>query len=68
MKRERLDDATIEELSEMLVQAKKKVRVLEEVIARRADDCQHQWMIVFPSGPRDNGEYHYECRLCFKRS
>ena len=68
MKRERLDDATIEELSEMLVQAKKKVRVLEEVIARRANDCQHQWVIVFPSGPRDNDEYFYKCRLCGKRS
>ena len=68
MKRERLDDATIEELSEMLAQARKRVRVLEEVIARRANDCQHQWVIVFPSGMRDNGAYHYECGLCGKRS
>ena len=63
-----LEDATVEELSEMLIQARKKVRALEEVIARRADACQHQWVIVFPSGMRDNGEYHYECKLCFKRS
>ena len=63
-----LEDATVEELSEMLIQARKKVRALEEVIARRAEVCQHQFVIIFPSGMRDNGEYYYECKLCGKRS
>ena len=67
MRRE-LEDATIEDLSEMLIQARKRVRALEEVIARKANTCQHQFVIIFPSGMRDNGEYYYECRLCGKRS
>ena len=45
-----LEDATVEELSEMLIQARKRVRVLEEVVARQANTCQHQFVIVFPSG------------------
>ena len=63
-----LEDATNEELQEIIILARKKVRALEEVIARWAHACQRHWVIVFPSGMRDNGAYHYECGLCGKRS
>jgi len=26
--------------------------------------CKHEFVLEFPSGPRDNGEFYYVCRFC----
>ena len=31
---------------------------------RRLNDCEHDNVREYPSGPRDNGEYTEVCRLC----
>ena len=59
---------TIRRLTAKLRAARWRVRRLEtllllaerEAVAR----CDHEWEKVFPSGPRDNGEFWYVCNKC----
>ena len=59
-----LENAALEELQQMLLLAKNRVRILEAAIATRAAECAHQWRVCFPAGPRDNNEFAYTCKLC----
>ena len=36
---------------------------MEETVKRMRMRCTHDFVREFPSGPRDNGEYHDVCRL-----
>ena len=37
---------------------------LDESVKRMRARCTHDFVREFPSGPRDNGEYRWVCRLC----
>ena len=37
---------------------------MEQSMKRMRSRCTHDFVREFPSGPRDNGEYHDVCRLC----
>ena len=37
---------------------------LQEAFKRMRTSCRHDFVRVFPSGMRDNGEYSEVCRLC----
>ena len=37
---------------------------LVESVKRMRAACTHDYVREIPSGPRDNGEYRYICRLC----
>ena len=57
------------EALEALAAAKKQKRApgllsMEETVKRMRMRCTHDFVRVFPSGPRDNGECHEVCRLC----
>ena len=57
------------EALEALAAAKKQKRepgqlTIKETVKRMRTRCTHDWIRQFPSGPRDNGEYHDVCRLC----
>ena len=57
------------EALEALAAAKKQKRepgqlTIKETVKRMRARCTHDWVREFPSGPRDNGEYHDVCRLC----
>ena len=46
-----LENAALEELQQMLLLAKKRVRFLEAAIAARAAECAHEWRVCFLAGP-----------------
>ena len=56
------------ELAEMRAKLSKRLPetqlTLEESVKRMRERCTHDFVRVFPSGPRDNGEYRHVCRLC----
>ena len=37
---------------------------MQETLKRMRTRCTHDFVRVFPSGPRDNREYRDVCRLC----
>ncbi len=37
---------------------------INETVKRLRARCTHDFVRVLPSGPRDNGEYRWVCRLC----
>ena len=39
-------------------------RTLDNYFTPKRARCTHDFVREFPSGPRDNGEYHDVCRLC----
>ena len=62
--------STIRSLTVKLRIARLRVRRLEMLLllAEReaASRCEHDWEKVYPSGPRDNGEFGYVCKICGK--
>ena len=58
-----------EKEAEAQAAAKKQKRdpgqlTMKETVKRLRTRCPHDFVRKFPSGPRDNGEYHDVCRLC----
>ena len=62
------DACTIRRMRAKLRIARLRVRQLEMLLllAEReaASRCEHDWEKVYPSGPRDNGEFGYVCKIC----
>ena len=58
----------VEKEAETLAAVKKQKRgpgqLSLEAVKRMRTRCTHDFVRMFPSGPWDNGEYHYACRLC----
>ena len=61
-------DSNIRRLTAKLRAARWRVRRLEMLLllAEReaVSRCDHEWEKVYPSGPRDNGEFVYVCKIC----
>ena len=61
-------NTTIRKLTARLRAARRRVRQLEMLLllAKReaASRCEHVWEKEFPTGPRDNGEFVYVCKIC----
>ena len=58
-----------EKEAETLAAAKKQKRepgqlTINETVKRMRARYTHDFVRVLPSGPRDNGEYRWVCRLC----
>ena len=53
----------IDDLHAALLSAQNHVRLLQALIRQRRP-CKHEWVMCFPGGQRDNGEYSYRCTLC----
>ena len=62
------NSSTIRTLTAKLRIARLRVRRLEMLLllAKReaASRCEHVWEKEFPTGPRDNGEFVYVCKIC----
>lgn len=42
---------------------KKEIYTNERTIT--IQNCVHDYKLNIPSGPRDNGDYHYQCTKCY---
>ena len=58
----------IRKLTAKLLLARRRVRALERLLClaerEAAARCEHVFVMEFPSGMRDNGEYWYRCSKC----
>lgn len=56
----------LQKLQASLERAKKKVEYKINCLKEKMDPCDHDYVIEFPSGPRDNNEFYYTCTKCNK--
>ena len=58
----------VRKLTARLLLARRRVRILEHLLylaeREQAARCDHLWVMQFPDGPRDNGEFSYVCDRC----
>ena len=61
-------DLSIAEMEALIAWHKKRIADLERargvLLVHLQTVCEHEYVEVDVSGPRDNGERHYKCRMC----
>ena len=71
-RKRRIENDPLDSLDALLDDTRRQCRRLEDLMTsllmrRRGQAeqaCQHDPVLEYPSGPRDNGEYTMRCRFC----
>jgi hypothetical protein len=56
--------AIIRELTHVEAAARRLRLYYIRMLDKKKKVCPHSWQMVYPQGPRDNGEYWEQCSLC----